>query len=491
MKKKGTWLAVLLIVVFIAVLVWFQNIIHSSNGDAQADANEDVVTIRIWYTDEALTDYLTSASVAYLDEYGVRVVPELHTGLEYLNEINMASLSGEDMPDLYIMGTDSIERAAMSGLAIPVLDERDAITLMNYPQVAIDSVTYHNEVFGYPFYFETAFMLYNQSYLREMADRALRREIGQEVVETTTDSDSNSDSNTEAGDADDAGDGGMSDIEEVSLDTPPEGYTEDEWKVLVEERMQKMLPTSIEDILSFANAYSTPDNVENIFLWDVSDIFYNYFFTGAYMHVGGQYGDDASIVDIYNSDTVRCMEVYQGLHQFFSIESRESSYESVLDTFLDGETIFMIATTDAVPSIVEAQHDGRFYWDYSVTSLPGVDSEHDATGLSSTNAVIVNGYTEHRAEADDFAKFVTVDYIDSLFSRTGKLSAANGKDDYITDATDLARDMYKESVPLPKLLQLNDFWVELELAYIRIWDGADVETTLSELQDKITDQLSK
>ena len=488
MKIFNKVLAVLLGVSFVVLMFCFygdrsvDTVVKSVSGD-------DIETIRIWYTDEALTDYLQSASVAYLDEYGVRVVPELHSGLEYLEDINSVSLTGQDIPDLYIMGTDSTEKAAMYGVAVPALDKKNVITPMYYPNVALEAVTYQGETFGYPFYYETAFMLYNQSYLREMADRALRKEIGQEIVEVdNTESDADK---SESGDADESGDGGMSDVEEISIEAPPEGYTEDEWNELVEERMQKMLPTSIQDILGFANTYATPDDVENIFLWDVSDIFYNYFFTGSYMNVGGIYGDDPTVIDIYNDNTVQCMTVYQGLHQFFSIESRESSYESVLDTFLDGKTIFMIATTDAVPSIVEAQHDGRFHWDYSVTSLPGVDADHTATGLSSTNAVFINGYSKNREEADSFARFVTVDYIDTFFARTGKLSAANGKDDYIVDATDLARDMYKESVSLPKLLQLSDFWIELELAYIRIWDGADPEETLSELQETIQSRLSQ
>ncbi len=475
MKKIRTLFTVILFALFAGGMLWFYAL-KPEPGEEVIVSDEDTVTIRIWYTDEALTDYLTSASVAYLEEYGVRVVPELHTGLEYLEEINKASF-GSEIPDLYIMGTDSTEKAVMAGLASPVLDEKGAISLINYPQVALDSVTYKNEVFGYPFYFDTAFLLYNQTYLRQMADRALRKEIGQEVV-TTEDNDSDSDE-----------DGGMSDVEDISLENPPEGYDQATWDVLVNERMEKMIPTSIQDVLNFANSYSAPDNVENIFLWDVNDIFYNYFFMGAYMNVGGEYGDDPTIVDVYNPDTVKCMQVYQGLHQFFSIESNESNYKKVLDTFLEGKTIFMIATTDAVSSIVEAQHEGTFYWEYSVTSLPGVDEEHESKGLSTTSAIYINGYTEHRAEADAFARFVAVDNIDSLFQRTGKLSAANVTEDYVDDATDLARNMYKVSQPLPKILQLSDFWIELELVFVKIWDGADVEATLADFQSRLQVQL--
>ena len=470
MRKNAVFFVIIIIFGVIAMLLYF----NTHDGDSSSSVIRDVETINIWYTDEALTDYINSAAVAYLDEYGVRVIPELHTGLDYMDEINTASVSSDTIPDLYITGTDSIEKAAMAGLAIPVLDERNVLTNMNYPEVALDAVTYQGEKFGYPFYYETAFLLYNQSYLREIADTALRSEI--------EDAEDGEDEEEESAEEN---------YTEITTQTaPPDGYSQEEWDIMVEEKMNEMIPKSIEDITNFANEYSAPENVENIFSWDVTDIFYNYFFAGAYMNIGGQYGDNPAILDIYNEDTVACLQVYQNLNQFFSIDSDESDYRQVLDEFLAGKTIFMIATTDALAEIDKGHYDGTFTWDYSVASLPGVDSEHEAKGLSSTNAVIVNGYSYHRHEADAFARYLTNDCIDNFFGRTGKLAAANGVDDYITDSTDLAREMYKVSVPLPKLFELSNFWIELELAYTLVWEGADVDETLSALQEKMNTQIN-
>ena len=49
----------------------------------------------------------------------------------------------------------------------------------------------------------------------------------------------------------------------------------------------QLIPASVVDILTFADQYSTPENVEYFLRWDVSDIFYNYFFIGNYISVGG------------------------------------------------------------------------------------------------------------------------------------------------------------------------------------------------------------
>ena len=49
----------------------------------------------------------------------------------------------------------------------------------------------------------------------------------------------------------------------------------------------------IYDILTFANSYDAPEQVEAVFKWDVADIFYNYFFVGNYIDVG------LSLIHIY------------------------------------------------------------------------------------------------------------------------------------------------------------------------------------------------
>ncbi len=468
--------AILASIILVALCLGMIKFVGDNKIQTQEYVDDDIITITLWYTDPALTDYLNSAAVAFLEDNNIRVVVELHSGLEYIEAINDASLAGENYPDLFIVGSESIGKAAMSGVAIPVLDERGVLSQMNYPDVAINAITFEGNKFGYPMYYDTSFLLYNETYLHLIADSNLRASLN---VESVSSDDFVPDSDENIGEA----------ITVSINEAAPEGYTQEEWDALVDAEIQEMIPTSIEEILAFANSYQAPNNVENIFLWDVSDIFYNYFFAGAYMDVGGIYGDDSSAIDIYNTDSVSCMQVYQDLNEYFSIDATASSYEEVLNTFIDGKTIFMIATTDAFATINQAQIDGMFNYSYNVSSLPTIDSEHDVIGLSSTSAAVVNGYTQHREQADAFARFITLDYIDSFQQRTGMLATANGTDDYIVDVYDMVRDMYKTSESLPKLLELNNFWIELELAYTLIWEGEDVDTTLMNLQDKMNEQI--
>ena len=93
-------------------------------------------TIYFWYTDEALTDYLGSAAVAYGENHDVRVIPVLTSGLEYLEEINKASIQSENPPDLYIISNDSLEKAFLAGLASPLEEEGWSEIKEEYPDAA-------------------------------------------------------------------------------------------------------------------------------------------------------------------------------------------------------------------------------------------------------------------------------------------------------------------------------------------------------------------
>lgn len=509
MRKSSKWLSVLLILAITFGMFQLTPTEVTQSGEVVLTDNKD--TIYIWYTDEALTDYISSAALSFYDDCNVRVVPVLYDKPEYLEHLYDASINSDEIPDLFIMGADSLEAASMTGLAVPVKDINHILNSLKFPQVALDAVTYKNQYFGYPFYYETAYLLYNETYLKSMAQTMLMKDImGNTSEEEEWNEDMENEANGLATEQSVSEDGEeeqevinteqeMLELEEsISANLAsavedfeiPEGYSEAQWDDMMTLQLNKMIPKSIEDILNFADHYDAPENVENIFLWDVSDIFYNYFFAGAYMDVGGTAGDDSNIIEVYNEDTIECLTVYQELSQFFSIDSGESSYENVLEQFLLGKTIFTVATADAISTLDTAMVDGSFPYTYNVAALPGVDSEHEAVGLSVTEAVVINGYSNHKDEANAFAEYLTYMDADSLLGRTGKMPATVGEDDYVTDARDLVRLVYRQSKSLPKAMELSNFWLQLELAYTKIWDGEDVNETLRNLSEILKEQAT-
>ncbi len=380
-------------------------------------------TLYFWYADDALTDYLTNVSAAYYEESGNHVIPVLQTGHEYLEAINNASVHpAEDspqMPDLYVISNDSLERAYLAGLATQIADGGICNT-DTFPQTALDAVTYREKYVAYPFYYETSAFLYNKTYM---------------------------------------------------------------------EQAEREVPRTIDDILAFADEYDAPEQVEAVFQWVVSDIFYNYYFTGNYMIVGGEAGDDPTQVDIDNSQTKACLEVYQNLNQYFSIDTKEVTYDTVLQDFIDGKIVMTVATTDAVARLEEAKENGDFPYEYGITVMPDLTADLKGRSLSVTNGIVINGYSEKGETANDFAAFLTKNHADKLYENTGKIASRYG---VLYDNRSVAEfmDEYESSISMPKLLGAGNFWIQLEVCFSRIWTGEDVETLLRELADQMRQQLS-
>ncbi|MCM1266785.1 MAG: extracellular solute-binding protein [Bacteroidales bacterium] len=426
-------------------------------------------TLYLWYADETLTDYLNSMAVSY-SEYqdSVRVVPVYTQGLEYLETINRASLQTEEGPDLYIVSNDSLEKAYLAGLASEIqLPEGVLFPEELLPETAVRAVTYHDRQIGYPYYFETSCLLYNKTYLEDWARAQIVSERDLALAE----------------DAQEQADNGEVE-EEISEAVEEEEITEEELAAKLEEA----LPETIDGILAFADVYDAPEQVEAVFKWDVSDIFYNYFVVGNYIDVGGKNGDDASSIHIYNEEAIRALRVYQNLNQFFSIDPKEISYDGVLQDFLDGKIVYTVATSDALSRLQKAKEDGEFAYEFGVSRVPDVSEELASASLSVTQCVAVNGYSAKKEMANEFAVYLTLHAADELYARTGKLPVHSGTT-YADPAAAAFLLEYENSVPMPKMIETSNFWVELEIAFAKIWEGDDANDALKALSEQIMGQV--
>lgn len=430
-------------------------------------------TLYLWYTDEALTSYLSSAAVAYSETHDVRIMPVLEGGPEFLENINRASLES-DAPDLYVLGHDSLEKAYLAGLADEVAIEGEVSAEELYMNTGLNAAIYEDKLIGYPFYFETSALLYNKTYLEQMAVHALEAEAVQaaeEAGELEPD---------ESQQAEDSGEG-----EEAAGEASEEQFTREQ----IEGKVQELIPSTIEEIKAFADSYDAPEQVEGVFKWDVTDIFYNYFFIGNAVNMGGAAGWDTSQIDIYNRDAIKSLRVYQELNQFFSIDTSTSSYEAILNEFIEGKLVFAMATSDAVSRLEQAMEEGTFPYEYGIAMAPDINDELKGKSLSMTACVVVNGYSDHKKEANDFARFLTSQYVDILYDRTGKVAAAKNVDYGHEGLKEFAME-YEHSISMPKMLETSNFWVLLEAAFAEIWNGADANQMLKSLSEQTMRQVT-
>lgn len=429
--------------------------------------------IVIWYTDDAMSDYLAGAALRYYEEKDVRVTPVLVSGLQYLEQIHDAQMSGEGAPDLYIISNDTLEKAYLSGLAAQITDPAGLVNTSHYSDAALHAVTYENKLLGYPLYFETSIFVYNETYLTDMAVKTIEAEQnaaeGEAAMEMIEAAESDEELEALANDNDATS---VSDISEEQI----------------AEKKAALVPVTMDGILTFADAYDAPETVEAVFKWDVSDIFYNYFIVGDSIDVGGINGDDSEIIDIYNQRAVDCMTLYQQLNQFFSIDTKAVTYDSVLSEFMEGKIVFTVATTDAIGKLEKAKKDGTFAYEYGVTAIPAVSDTLNSRSLSVTNAAVINGFSKNSALANDFASYLVANQAADFYAMTDKIPSRYDIA-YENPAISAALSEYGSSVPVPKMMQTSNFWAQLEIAFTKIWTGSDVNEILSNLDEGIKKQI--
>ncbi|HKM33199.1 MAG TPA: extracellular solute-binding protein [Lachnospiraceae bacterium] len=457
MGLRKRLLAILAIVCVLAGIIYV-----GESGIAVKKKNEaDLLfrnkeTIYFWYSDDTMTDFINSAAVSFGEKEDVRIIPVLTSDSEYLEAVNDASLHSEHIPDAYILSNDSLEKAYLAGLASKILDNTSLCTTDHFPQTALYAVTYKEKLIAYPYFYETSAFLYNKSYLEAWTAEQIAQRESQDAQGAESESTENNDGQ---------------DTLEVS-----------------DEQIEAGIPATMDEVLAFADNYDAPENVEAVLRWDVSDIFYNYYFVGNYLVMGGDSGDDENNINIYNEETKKCLQVYQNLNQFFFIESDAVTYDSVIQDFIDGKIVFTVATTDALMKLDEAKNEGTFAYDYGIAMIPQPSAELKGRSLSVTNCVVVNGYSEHKGLANRFAQYLTGSFYKNLYERTGKVSAnlaANPGNEYLI----AFMEEYKSSNSLPKMMETSNFWLQLEILFSRAWDGGDVDSLLQNMSSQIISQV--
>lgn len=501
MSFKTKIIAIVLIACMVTGIIYVGNQNNEKTSlEKMLSTKDNVETVTLWYTDDTYTDYFTNAAVAFhAKNPDIRVIPSLVSDNEFFETAYTASVEGKEYPDLLLLSNDALEKAYLAGLASQSDANATVISRLNFPGGALKSVTYNNKKIAYPLSFETSILLYNKTFLTEWADKV------------------------NSGEAE-SGKGSLSEeeLEDAGIEIDEEDFNQEEisdsgkTEEIVPVTYSDFVPTDFQQLKTFADSYTVPEGVETVLKWDVSDIFYNYFFVGNYMVVGGEAGDDSGNIDIYNDNTLACLREYQSLSSFFSIDENSTEYEDVLQDFLDGKTVFTIARSDAIEKIKEKEEQMQEayenavaeaeklsqapvseeeknvefppVYDFEYTVLPDISPELQTKPLSVTKCITVNGFSDSKDAANKFAAFVTTEYATNLYQRTGFLASTNnsGCEEEIFK---VFLQEYENSIPLPKIVETSNLWVQLEITFKDIWSGEDVAVRFKDFSDQILLQI--
>ncbi len=462
MKERKRLIAALICIVMV-VFVIAAGITHVPKEEEDHEYKDSII---LWYVDDSMTDYLNAMAVEYHEKGGMRVLPKLCSSSEYIENIYSTSIEGEGTPDLYIISNDALQKAYLSGCALAVDDEGTVLNADNYPMPALNSVTYNGHRVAYPYYFETSALIYNKTYMHDMIANKIMAERVTEPEEGT---------------------------EETDDATDLQAMDEDELARLIDETMEESIPDTFDDLLSFADSYDAPEGVETIFKWDVRDLFFNYFFIGNYIDIGGPFGDDEKRIDIYNQDAINALGLFQSLNGFFAFESSDVTYDQVIEEFIEGKLVFATATSEVIMRLEEAKAAGDFPYEYGVAKIPDLSEEMASRSLSVTETIVVNGYGNKLKEANDFAQYLSFRHAGDLYDRTGKVpSRSNAVDTYKEGHNGIEAFVaeYEASAPMPKLMTTSNYWLLLEDTFAGVWSGDDPSRRLKQLYEQLMYQIT-
>ena len=250
-----------------------------------------------------MQEYMESAAKSFEDTNNVKINLVLQPEISYIEEINNKSVGEEfEGPDVYLVTNDQLEMVELTGLTKKVQDKKKHYTSEYFCNTALHAVRYNGAQIAYPICFETSFLLYNKDFISL-----------EKTVEAETDGE----------------------------DIPDQA----------EVQKVEVIPKTLDELMDFSENVGELEGVENIFRFDVSDIFYTYFFVGEYLELGGLDGDNAGVVDITNPQVKECLTAVQQLAQFFAIDVKTINYETVLTEFAEGKTVYAIGKTDAVERV--------------------------------------------------------------------------------------------------------------------------------------------
>ena len=149
-----------------------------------------------------------------------------------------------------------------------------------------------------------------------------------------------------------------------------------------------------------------------------------------------------------------------------------------------------MATTDALAKLREAKENGEFEYDYGVAILPDISPTLKARGMSETSTVVINGYSYNKDMANDFAEYLSYEKAGDIYKKAGRISCLKNVT-YEDDEISHVMQEYEKSVPMPKMIEAGNYWVQLEIAFTKVWNGADPDETLKELDETLGRQIDE
>lgn len=249
-------------------------------------------------------------------------------------------------------------------------------------------------------------------------------------------------------------------------------------------------PATFDELLDFANNFEVEDGneigaqLEQVLIWNVSDVLMNYQFLSGSFQIGGEDGDDRNDITVYHANVIKGLEYYKSLSDFFAVDRKTITDEEVVEYFISGKAAFTITNT---AGLTRLHTEGM---DFGVCAMPDITATLPASALSTTQVLVVNPYSKNIEVSQKLVQALSFDYADDFYIKTGYFPARFNWN-YDSKMVEGVYDNYADSATKAKIMNLGDLYVRLEILLHNIWDDGNTEELLMEFQQFVKEQLKE
>ncbi|MCQ2612078.1 MAG: maltose ABC transporter substrate-binding protein [Treponemataceae bacterium] len=233
------------------------------------------------------------------------------------------------------------------------------------------------------------------------------------------------------------------------------------------------LPKTWDDLAAWSKAFNAANPGKYGFIMDVGNAYYTIVFSSANGNrLFGESGTDTSTTYLNSADSVKGMTFFQSLRSALDVPAADLTTSFADAAFAAGSAAMHIT---GLWNVVPFENAGI---DFGVAALPALPGDtKPASSFSGTRAMFVSAYTDHPAEANEFAEFLISEEMQKLrFDLTGAMPSINVEVSSKYMPGFLAQLDY--AFPMPSIPEMGTFWEAMNNASKNIWDGVDVKAEL-------------
>ena len=236
---------------------------------------------------------------------------------------------------------------------------------------------------------------------------------------------------------------------------------------------ENAVPKTWDDLATWTSDFNAKNPGKYGFVMNVGEGYYTIIFTTSEGNrLFGENGTDRKNSNINSEKSVEGMKFFQNLHKVLPVPASDLDTATVDGAFQSGNAAMHIT---GLWNVVAFEKAGI---DFGVTSLPSLPgNDKPAASFSGTRAMFVSAYTDHPAEANEFAAFLMNDEMQKLrFEITGAIPSV-----HIEVESPYIEGFMKQldyAFPMPTIPEMTMFWEAMNNASKNIWDGADIKTEL-------------